>query len=101
MPLVALTVQGRMQAAGLAAFEARRPEKTGIYAFEREQAAELAADEVRAFKKNRDAWTYFEATPPGYRKVITHWVTSAKRGETRARRLEQLIQACAEQRRIV
>ena len=97
----ALVAQGRMHPAGLAAFEARRPEKTGIYAFERQQAAELVADEVRAFKKSPGAWTWFQATPPGYRKVITHWVTSAKRAETRARRLDQLIQACAGQRRIV
>ena len=96
----ALSAQGRMQPAGLAAYEARRPEKTGIYAFEREKVAELAADEIRAFKKHRDAWRYFEGAPPGYRKVITHWVTSAKRADTRARRLEQLIQACAGQRRI-
>ena len=90
-----------MHPAGLAAFEARRPEKIGIYAFERQQAAELAPDDVRAFKKNPGAWTWFQATPPSYRKVITHWVTSAKRAETRARRLDRLIQACAGQRRIV
>lgn len=96
----ALSAQGRMQPAGLAAYEARKPEKTGIYAFERQKAAELAADEVRAFKQHRGAWTYFEATPPGYRKVLTHWVCSAKRAETRTRRLEQLIRACAEKRRI-
>lgn len=97
----ALTTQGRMRPAGLAAYEARRHQKTGVYAFEREQAAELAPAEVRAFKKNPSAWKYFESCPPSYRKVIMHWVVSAKRPATRVRRFEQLVQACAEQRRIL
>jgi uncharacterized protein YdeI (YjbR/CyaY-like superfamily) len=96
-----LTRQGRIQPAGELAFEARSHAKTGIYAFEREQPAELSAADVRAFKKARAAWTYWEATPPGYRRVMMHWVVSAKRADTRARRFEQLVQACAEQRRIL
>jgi len=96
-----LTAQGRMRPAGLAVYEARRHEKTGIYSFERERPAELAPAEVREFKRHRLAWKYFESSAPSYRKVITHWVVSAKRPATRARRLEQLMQACAEQRRIL
>jgi len=96
-----LTAQGRMRPAGMAVYEGRRHEKTGLYAFERERPAELAPAEVREFKRHRLAWKYFESSAPSYRKVITHWVVSAKRPATRARRLEQLIQACAEQRRIL
>ncbi len=97
----ALHSQGRMRPAGLAAFEHRRPDKTGVYAFEREQPAELAPAELLAFKKNRPAWKYFEATAPSYRRVMMHWVVSARQPATRARRLDQLMQACAEQRRIL
>ena len=75
--------------------------KTGIYAFEREQAAEFAPEELQVFKKEARAWAYFEASAPSYRKVMTHWVISAKRTDTRARRLDQLMQASAEQRRIL
>ena len=96
-----LTKQGRMQPAGVAAFEAKSHDKTGVYAFEREKPAELAPVEVREFKKNRLAWKYFESAAPSYRRVMTHWVVSAKQTATRARRLEQLVQACAEQRRIL
>lgn len=96
----ALIAQGRMRPAGLAAFEARDEKKTAIYAFEQEHPAQFSAAELWQFKKQKAAWTFFESTPPGYREVITHWVTSAKKPETRARRLEQLIQACGEGRRL-
>lgn len=96
-----LVAQGRMRPAGLAAYEARRQDKTGVYAFERDKPAELAPAETRAFKKNRTAWKYFEAAASSYRRVIVHWVVSAKQQATRQRRFEQLIQACAEQRRIL
>ena len=96
-----LLAQSRMQPAGISAFEARCETKTGVYAFERERAAELAPEELQAFKTNAPAWVYFEATAPTYRSVMTHWVVSAKRADTRARRLGQLIEACAEQRRIL
>ena len=93
--------QGRMQPAGLAAFAARRTDRTGIYAFERDQAAELAPPEVDEFRRHPQAWQYFEAVAPSYRRVITHWVVSARQPATRARRFQQLLQACAEQRRIL
>lgn len=96
-----LTKAGRMRPAGVAAYETRKQEKTGVYAFERESPAELTPAEVREFKKNRVAWKYFETVAPSYRRVITHWVVSAKQPATRARRLDQLMQACAEQRRIL
>ncbi len=96
-----LQAQGRMRPPGTAAFEERNDKKTGIYAFERKHPAELTAPEIRDFKKNKDAWRYFGSAAPSYRKVITHWVVSAKQAATRERRFAQLIQACAEQRRIL
>ena len=89
-----LTAEGRMQAAGLAAFAARSHTKTGIYAFEQEKPALTSAD-IRAFKKNKAAWRFFEAQPPGYRQQMSWRVTSAKREETRTKRLQQLIEASA------
>jgi uncharacterized protein YdeI (YjbR/CyaY-like superfamily) len=95
-----LLQQGRMQPPGIAAYEGRTEKKTGVYAFEREKPPELSEAEMRDFKKNKTAWRYFETTPPSYRKVMLHWIVSAKQAATRERRLLQLIQACAEQRRV-
>ena len=95
-----LLAEGRMQAAGIAAYRARTEKKTGVYAFERERPAELSDDESQLFMGNRVAWHYFESTPPSYRKLMLHWVVSAKQQATRQRRLAELIAACAGQRRI-
>jgi len=92
--------RGRMQPAGLKAFEARSAERTGVYAFEREQPAELTPNEMRAFQADRKAWAFFERVAPGYRRVMLHWIVSAKQAGTRARRLAQLIEACAEARKL-
>ena len=89
-----LTEQGRMRHAGLAAFEARSPEKTAIYSYERAAAA-FTGDETTAIKANEAAWADWERRPPSYRKAITHWISSAKQPATRARRLDALIAASA------
>ena len=86
----ALTEQRRMQPAGLAAFEARRAERGGAYSFE-QPLTKLTPAEIRTFKANKPAWRFFEEQPPGYRKTAVFWVTSAKKPETRTRRLATLI----------
>lgn len=90
-----LIAAGRMQPAGLAAYALRTAEKSRVYAFEQEQIAELSQAELQAFKRQRAAWAFFEATPPGYRKTVLHWVVSAKRSATRDKRFAQLLAACA------
>jgi uncharacterized protein YdeI (YjbR/CyaY-like superfamily) len=87
----ALLKAGRMMPAGLAAWERRDPARSGIYLFERSDAVAFDAAATRQFTANRAAWTYFQAQPPGYRRLATHYVASAKRPETRARRLAALI----------
>lgn len=86
----ALIREKRMQPAGLAVWEARNPERSGLYSFERE-AASMTPAETKQFKASKAAWTFWEAQPPGYRKTATHWLVSAKREETRAKRLATLI----------
>ena len=88
--VASLTAEGRMRPAGIAAFEARTPEKTAIYAYEREHAAFSPEDQAR-FEADATAWANWERMPAGYRRQATWWVTSAKRPETRAKRLDQLI----------
>lgn len=91
----ALDKAGRMAAAGRAAFEKRRDAKSRVYAYEQDQHPTLTGAETRTFKATKAAWAYFEGCPPGYRKVILHWITTAKRPETRAVRLTKVIEACA------
>ena len=86
-----LIAAGKMKPAGLAAFEARSEAKTAIYSYKNRKAAKLGAAAEKAFKTNKAAWEYFQARPAGYRHTATYWVMSAKREETRQRRLEQLI----------
>lgn len=90
-----LQAEGRMQPAGLRAFACRSEARSRVYSHEREADAELSADELLAFKRQCAAWAFFESTPPGYRKVVLHWITAAKKAETRAARLHKLMTACA------
>ena len=84
---------------GLAAFERRDREKTKRYSFERE-APMFDAALTRCFKANRAAWTFFTAQPPGYQKLLTFWVMSAKQKETRLRRLDTLMKLSSEGKRM-
>ena len=94
----ALKAAGQMTEAGERAFEAGR-ENRSHYAYESE-ARSLAAEEEALFRANRRAWADWERRPPVYRKVVLHWVTSAKKPETRARRLAKLIEDSAAGRKI-
>jgi uncharacterized protein YdeI (YjbR/CyaY-like superfamily) len=89
--VAALETLGRMTPAGRRAFEARTPERTGVYSFERNAAAELGAEDEQRLRANAKAAEFFDAQAPWYRRTAIHWVISAKREETRQRRLDQLI----------
>lgn len=86
----ALTQEGLMQPAGRRAFDARRENRTGIYAFEQAERT-LTDAELARFARNKAAWRFWEGQPPVYRKTATHWVLSAVKAETRERRLSTLI----------
>ena len=94
----ALKAAGLMTAAGERAYEENKG-KSGLYAYENEQKALTAAEE-KPFRAREAAWSHWEAQPPSYRKTVLHWITSAKKPETRARRLAQLIEDSAAGRRI-
>jgi uncharacterized protein YdeI (YjbR/CyaY-like superfamily) len=96
----ALLKAGRMTPAGVAAWEKRSPARSGIYAFERQEPATFDAESEGRFRRNRRAWSYFQAQPPGYRRLATHFVVSAKRPETRERRLAALIECSAKGERL-
>jgi uncharacterized protein YdeI (YjbR/CyaY-like superfamily) len=95
-----LKQRGLMAPAGLRAYQARTPERTGVYAAEREEPAVLPDEFERRFRAKQRAWKWFASRPQGYRRTATHWVISAKRDETRRRRLQQLIDCSAEGRNV-
>jgi uncharacterized protein YdeI (YjbR/CyaY-like superfamily) len=92
--------EGLMRPAGLAAFERRSDDRSRIYAYERRDDAKLPAAAEREFRANRKAWAFFSEQAPWYRRNATHWVISAKREETRRRRLKTLIDDSAQGRRL-
>lgn len=91
---------GRMRDAGRKAFAAHVADRTGRYSYESRDTAELTTEEERRFRSNGSAWSWFARQPPGYRRTTIYWVASAKREETRARRLHTLIDHSAAERRI-
>lgn len=95
-----LSEAGKMTAAGVEAYSHRTDDRSSIYAYEQPATAELTAEELRIFKRNRSAWEFFDGCPPSYRKVLLHWITTAKRLETREKRLHKLIDASAEGKRL-
>jgi uncharacterized protein YdeI (YjbR/CyaY-like superfamily) len=95
-----LKKQGLMRPAGLAAFERRRVDKTGVYSYEQRKDAAFDDAQLKAFKANRKAWTFFSAQAAGYRRTATYWVISAKREDTRTRRLQALIDDSENGRRL-
>ena len=94
----ALKAAGQMTSAGERAYEENEG-KTGLYAYERALAA-FDAEQEAHFRKNKEAWADWEKRPPSYRKVVLHWVTSAKKPETRAKRLATLIESSAKGEKI-
>ena len=91
---------GRMTPAGLAAFEARKEERSGVYSYEQREDARLDAAQEARFRASPRAWEWFEGQPPWYRRAALHWVASAKREETRERRLATLIEDSAHGRTV-
>lgn len=90
----ALIAEGRMRPAGLAAFEARSADNTAIYSYEQPEST-LTDEETARFQADPAAWADWQARPPSYRKAVLRWLTTAKRSETRARRLATLIEDSA------
>jgi uncharacterized protein YdeI (YjbR/CyaY-like superfamily) len=95
-----LTREGRVQSAGITAFARREENNSRQYSFENRAAAKLTAADEHEFRRARAAWDFFEAQPAGYRRLAAWWVISAKRPETRRRRLARLIQQSLAKRRI-
>jgi uncharacterized protein YdeI (YjbR/CyaY-like superfamily) len=86
----ALIQRGLMQPAGLKAYQARKENKSGVYSYE-QRGVNLEEPYNRLLKANKIAWSFFQSQPPSFRKAASWWIISAKKEETRLKRLEKLI----------
>lgn len=95
----ALIEKGLMRPAGLSAYEKKEDKRAVIYSYENEPREFDPAYE-KQFRKNKKAWAFFEAQPAGYRRLMIYRITSAKQETTRLSRLERLIAASEEGKRL-
>jgi uncharacterized protein YdeI (YjbR/CyaY-like superfamily) len=85
-----LNAQGLMKSPGLAAFRARRENRSGLYSYE-QRLTQLPEPYGSILAKNALAYEFLSAQPASYRRAAIWWVVSAKKEATRERRLKQLI----------
>ncbi|NMO52941.1 bacteriocin-protection protein [Actinoplanes sp. TBRC 11911] len=95
-----LTEQGLMHEAGRRAFDQRKPDRVAVYSYEQPSEAVFDRAQIDTFRARSSAWEWFCAQSPSYRRSAVHWVVSAKRPETRDRRLAQLIEDSAAGRKV-
>ena len=95
----ALIEQGQVRPAGLKAYQARKENKSGIYSYE-QRSVDLEEPYNRLLKTNAAAWRFFQAQPASYRKAVSWWIISAKKEETRLKRLEKLMAYSAQGQRV-
>lgn len=86
-----LEEQGLVHPSGRAAFDKLDPKRSGIYSFENRDQG-FNENQLAAFQKHKRAWIFFETQAPSYKRIAAYWVVSAKREETRERRLRTLIE---------
>ncbi len=94
-----LTEKGLMKPAGIAAFEKRSENKSCIYAYENEPV-KLSPELEKKFKSEKSAWKFFSSQAPSYQKTVVHWIMKAKQEATQIKRLEQAIDASANNKRV-
>lgn len=94
-----LHAEGHVHPSGLVAFNAREDGRSAIYAYENPSVG-LTAEMEKRFRGHGAAWKFFSAQAPWYRRTAAYWVASAKREETRERRLETLIEDSTAGRRL-
>jgi uncharacterized protein YdeI (YjbR/CyaY-like superfamily) len=87
-----LTKMGLMRPAGVKAFGRRKSDRSAIYSYEQRKGARLTGVDEKQFRAHKNAWKFFQGQPPWYRRTASWWVISAKKEETRRKRLARLIE---------
>lgn len=94
-----LKANNRLQEPGLKAFAHYNPKNANQYSFE-QKTVKLSAEHLKIFKANKKAWAYYKTLSPSLKKQVNRWVISAKREQTRLRRLNELITCSENQKKI-
>jgi uncharacterized protein YdeI (YjbR/CyaY-like superfamily) len=89
-----LIADGKMMPPGLASYNSEGRREVAPL------PTEFPQDIEERFRKQRAAWANYEKFPPGYRRLTAGWVASAKKEDTRLRRLEKLIEFSTRNERI-
>ncbi len=97
--MAVLIQSGQMTSEGQKAFDLRKEDKSEIYAYEKEPV-NLDENFESQFKENKIAWDFFNAQAPSYKKVMIHWIMTAKQEATRLSRLEKTIQISGQLKRM-
>jgi uncharacterized protein YdeI (YjbR/CyaY-like superfamily) len=97
--VAALRKAGRMRPAGLAVHAARDKTRTRRASYEQKKPVKLPARDLEVLRAHAAAWQYYRRLPPGYVRMVSWWIVSAKKPETRARRLKAFVEKCAARRR--
>jgi len=87
-----LKKMGLMHPAGLKAFASRSAKKSAIYSYEQRKSAQFTREQEKQFRANEAAWEFFRSQAPWYQRVTTYWLISAKREDTKLKRLSSLIE---------
>jgi uncharacterized protein YdeI (YjbR/CyaY-like superfamily) len=85
--------------AGYEIFNKRKEDKSGIYSFEKMEM-QFSDEFEKRFRKNKNAWGWFEKQGNSYKKTVQYWVMSAKKEETKLKRLDELIADSSNGRKI-
>ena len=88
----ALIAEGLVEEAGLSAFNGRDPARQAADARDRKEVR-LPKEYESRIKADREAWRYFQSARPSYRKQVAFWIQSAKKEETKRRRLDVLVES--------
>jgi len=98
--VASLSERGLMTPAGFAAFEKMTDERAARYAYEK-PTQEFTGAYLKKFRAEKKAWEFFTKQAPSYQRIGVHWVYDAKQEITRLKRLDKLIAASAEGKRVV
>ncbi len=90
-----LIAQGRMMPSGLAVYEQRRAERERGYSHDQPHQT-LPPEYLALLDDCAAAQAFWSKASAGYRRVATHWVVSAAKDETRLRRMQTLVDDCAQ-----
>lgn len=86
-----LIASGKMAEAGLAAFAHRVPYDKELQKVLSAKEVSLTAETEKGLRASQKAWNNFSQMAAGYRKQYVVWIQSAKRPETRKRRLKEAV----------